>query len=188
MTDLGAVEVAEQTDNLSIPRDFAEIGTRPQPDGVLRVFDNNGDEVQGFDITTAPSTPYLLMRTESLRPDQEGYDPEQPRHRKLAEWDDPADNPRSTIGRIDYFYDHGGRIIAEREVEVPKASLPHLTIPELSQVKSVKVYKYTTDPAGKIIQQLTTYARDISDPTIIATSDLGPKRYGRDDVYYVNTD
>ena len=128
------------------------------------------------------------MRTELLRPDQEGYKPEQKKHRKLAEWDDPAGIEGDTIGRIDYFYDNIGRIIAEREVEVPKASLSHLTIPELSQVKSVRVYKYSTDAAGNIMQQLTTYVRDISDPTIIATSDLGPKRYGHNDVYYVDTD
>lgn len=188
MTDTGFAEIAELVEAPPIPREFGEVGTRPLPDGILRVFDKDENEIRDFDIATAATTPYSLMRTELLRPGQVGYDSDQPKHRKLAEWDDPTDNPGSTIGRIDYFYDHDGNITAEREVEVPKKSLPYLTRPELSEVKSVKVHKYSISPDGKKMQHTTMYSRDESNPAIIKTGDLGSKPYGLNDVYFVDTD
>lgn len=186
MTDIGVAEIAELVDTPPIPREFGEIGTRHQPDGELQVFDNDGNEIDDFDIGSAASTPYLLMRTELLRPGQLGYDSDRPKHRKLAEWDDPADNPGDTIGRIDYFYDGEGRIFAEREVEVPKKSLPYLKTPELSEVKSVKVHKYSMSPDGKNMQHTTIYSRDASNPVIITTNDIDSRPYSPDDVYYVD--
>lgn len=188
MTDTGIAEIAELVVAPPIPREFGEVGTRPQPDGELQVFDNDGNKIDDFDIGSAAHTPYLLMRTELLRPGQVGYDSNQPKHRKLAEWDDPADNPGSTIGRIDYFYDHDGNIFAEREVEIPKGSLPYLTRPELSEVKSIKVHKYSTSPEGKKIQHTTMYSRDASNPAIINTDNLSPRPYSPDNFYYIDAD